>query len=803
MTRTIRSRDKRADTAEVKEKLRLTDMDCADCAVSIERSLESMPGVKSAKVSFGASTAEVSYDPAQVEREAIISRIEDLGYGVEERRPGGEPLEFLIEGMDCADCAVTVEKAVARLPGVESASVDFGSGRMSVVPSGEAGAHTTQAIERMVSEAGYRAIPTRKRALAKQQPFWRRERRVITTGVGAVAALLAVILWVLQAPAWAVNGLFAVAMVVSGLGFARAGLLALRTGRADMNLLMTVAAVGAAALGDWAEAATVVLLFAFGGTLQAYTLERTRAAIRALMDLSPNTALVRREVVRDGTPVTLQVRVPVEEVRPGEIVLVGPGERVPVDGVVLAGSSSVDQSPITGESVPVDVGPGSEVFAGTINGSGAFTMRTVRAANDTTLAHIIHLVEEAQAQRAPSQQFIDRFAAVYTPLVIAGAGLIAVGPPLLMGEPFDVWFYRALVLLVVACPCALVISTPVSIVAAIGAATRHGVLIKGGATLEALGRVKAVAFDKTGTVTLGRPRVVTVEALQGDPQQLLALAAAVEARSEHPLARAVVHAARERLNGAKPPEARNFMALPGMGAYAEIGGQTVSVGNFRLFREKNIPLDGVVPILDELQAKGSTAVLVGTQDRVLGVIGLADQPRPDAREAISKLRRAGVERVVLITGDNPRTAAAIAQQVGVDEYRAELLPAEKVAVVEELARRYGQAAMVGDGVNDAPALAKADVGIAMGVAGTDVALEVADVALMSDDLLKLGYAVSLSRKTVDIIKFNIGLSLVTKALALALASVGALPLWGAIMADMGVSLLVTLNGMRLLAYRGE
>jgi Cd2+/Zn2+-exporting ATPase len=723
--------------------------------------------------------------------------ISGMGYPVEAARQPNVT-QFVLEGMDCGDCALTVEKAVAGLPGVQSASVNFGSARLSVVASPGSGADLQSAVEHKVSEAGYRATPVQRRGQADASSFWRRERRVLTTAIGAASALLAFILSLVGVSPLAVNSLFAVTLVVSGLGFARAGLLALRNGRADMNVLMTVAAIGAAALGDWAEAATVVLLFAFGGTLQAYTLEKTRGAIRSLMDLSPNTALVRRTSTDGDAP--RDIRLPVEEVLPGETVLVGPGERVPLDGEIVSGMTSIDQSAITGESVPVDAEPGSEVYAGTINGPGAFAMRTLRASDDTTLARIIHMVEDAQARRAPSQQFVDRFSAIYTPVVIAGAALVALVPPLLLAQPFAPWFYRALVLLVVACPCALVISTPVSIVAAIGAATRRGVLIKGGATLETLGRVRAIAFDKTGTLTEGRPQVVSVHAQSGDPGALLKLAASVEARSEHPLARAVVHAARDLRNGSHAPEARNTLSLPGLGAQAEVDGQIIYVGNARLANERGISLNDATDALQELQARGNTAVLVGSQEGVLGVIALADRPRPGAKAAIEKLRRAGISRVTMLTGDNPRTAQAIAQEVGVDDFQAELLPAEKVAAVRCLAQQHGSVAMVGDGVNDAPALAAADVGIAMGVAGTDAALEVADIALMSDDLSRLSYAVLLSRETLRVIKTNIAVSLAAKAVALALASVGALPLWGAILADMGVSLLVTLNGMRLLGY---
>ena len=716
-------------------------------------------------------------------------------------------LDFIVEGMDCGDCARTIERAVSRLPGVRDASVNFGTARLSVYETAAATAQPglEASIERTVSEAGYRATPARRRDGEIYLPFWRRERRVLTTAFGTASALLAFVLSLMGVHPWVVNGLFAVTLLVSGYGFARGGLLAARSGRADMYLLMTVAAVGAAALGDWGEAATVVVLFAFGGTLQAFTLEKTRGAISSLMELTPATALVRRADCSSGLPIMREMRLSVEEVQPGEIIIVGPGERLPLDGIIVEGMSLVDQAPITGESVPVEVQPGAEVFAGTINGPGTLTLRTLHASNDTTLAHIIHMVEDAEGRRAPSQQLVDRFSAVYTPLVIVGALLVAVVPPLLFAQTFADWFYRALVLLVIACPCALVISTPVSIVAAIGAATRRGVLVKGGSTLEALGNVRAIAFDKTGTLTEGRPRVALVHAITGDEAGLLLLAAAVETRSEHPLARAILHAARKPGNGNgkdhQLPEAVNLKSLPGLGAQADVDGQAVFVGNPRLFEEQGITLDGVTPLLDALYSRGQTAVLVGSQSGMRGVIGLADVPRAQASGAIASLRRAGLSNVSMLTGDNARTAAVIAQQVGVDDFYADLLPSDKVEAVKRLAAKYGSVAMVGDGVNDAPALAVANVGIAMGVAGTDAALEVADVALMSDDLSRLEYAVLLSRETVRIIKQNIGVSLGVKALALALASAGSLPLWGAILADMGVSLLVTLNGMRLLRYR--
>ncbi|MEO5951009.1 MAG: cation-translocating P-type ATPase, partial [Chloroflexia bacterium] len=659
--------------------------------------------------------------------------------------------------------------------------------------------------ERKVSEAGYRATPLRERAALALVPFWRRERRVVTTLVGTVFALIGFVLSFTVLPSWVANSFYGVTIVLSGFGFARAGLLALRALRADMNLLMTIAVLGAVGIGDWGEAATVVLLFAFGGTLQSYTLERTRSSIRSLMDLSPTTALVRRVDKSRGLPMVQEIRLPVEDVAEGEMLIVGPGEKLPLDGVVVSGISSIDQSSITGESVPVDVVEGAEIFAGTINGSGVLQVRVTHTSGDTALARIIGLVEEAQANRAPSQQLVDRFSAVYTPIVLVGAIMLAAVPPLLFAQPFADWFYRALVLLVVACPCALVISTPVSIVAAIGAATKRGILIKGGAALEALGKTNIVAFDKTGTLTQGRPQVVGVYPLDGDADRLLLMVAAVESRSEHPLARAILHTARDAKARTASREliAEGFASMPGMGAHAVVDGQDLFVGNVRLFREKGIALDAVLPTLDKMESEGKTAVLVGTQAGMLGVIALADTPRPEAVSAIQTLRASGIKHIAMLTGDNTRTAQAVASTLGIDTVRAELLPSEKVDAIRSLRREFGHIAMLGDGVNDAPALATADVGIAMGVAGTDAALEVADVALMSDNLSRLDYAILLSRKAVSVIRQNITISLAVKVFALLFAAFGTLPLWGAILADTGVSLLVTLNGMTLLAYRGR
>ena len=568
-----------------------------------------------------------------------------------------------------------------------------------------------------------------------------------------------------------------------------------------MNVLMTVSAVGAALLGEWGEGAAVVVLFALGGALQARTLERTRGAIRGLMALSPATA---SRVERSGT----ENRVPVELLAVGDLVRVRPGERIPADGVVVEGTSAVDQSPITGESMPADKAPGDDCFAGTVNGPGALLLRVTHAAADSTLARVIHLVEEAQGSKAPAQLSVDRFAAFYTPAVIAGAVLLALGGSLLTGD-WHTWVYRALTLLVIACPCALVISTPVSIVSAIGAASKRGILVKGGAALEAAGKAKVVAIDKTGTLTIGRPEVIAVSLLPGAPldeRSLLTLAAAVEAQSEHPLARAIAWRARE--DELAFPTAERFTALPGKGATATVEGRDVAVGSIRLARELGLAGTEEEPSpmtieMTRMAAEGATPLFVaaaerpGGTPRPLGVIAVADRLRPHAADAVRRMREAGIEHVAVLTGDSHATGEAIARACGADSVLAELLPEDKAAAIRDLRERYGPVVMVGDGVNDAPALATADVGIAMGAAGTDVALETADIALMGDDLNGVAEALSLSRRTTRVIQQNIAVSLLTKGVALVLAAFGFVNLWIAVAADMGTSLAVTLNGMRL------
>jgi Cd2+/Zn2+-exporting ATPase len=566
--------------------------------------------------------------------------------------------------------------------------------------------------------------------------------------------------------------------------------LAARRLRPDMNLLMMIAVLGAVAIGEWFEAATVSFLFAVSLALESWSVGRARRAVAALMTLAPPTARRRRT---DGG----EQEIPPSEVSVGDVFVVKPGERIPLDGRVVAGSSGVNQAPITGESLPVAKTTGDAVFAGSINGDGALDIECTRPAGDTTLAHIVRMVGEAQSRRAPSEQWVERFARVYTPAVMALALLTLLAPPLLLGGAWSDWLYRALVLLVIGCPCALVISTPVSVVAALAAAAHQGVLVKGGLYVEIAGRLKAIALDKTGTLTEGQPRVVDVIPMGGhDEVGLLGIVAALESRSEHPLAKAILAYAGER--GIAPEPAEEFRTLQGKGASARIGGHAYWLGSHRYLEERGEETPDVHVRLAAMAGAGRTVVVVGDESHVCGLIAVADRVRPAAAAAVQAMRRQGIEHIAMLTGDNRDTAKAIARETGVDEIHAELLPAEKVRVVEDLVSRYATVAMIGDGVNDAPAMAQATLGIAMGAAGSDAAIETADVALMSDDLSKVSWLIGHSRRALSVIRQNIALSLSVKALFVVLTFAGHASLWAAIAADMGASLLVIANGLRLL-----
>jgi Zn2+/Cd2+-exporting ATPase len=694
---------------------------------------------------------------------------------------------FKIEGMDCHEEVAILERKLKPLSGLEALHADILGQRLNI--KYDAAKLSASAIAEAVAQTGMRAWLEHEKPAGTAPSAATRRLFVVLSGVlvGVGMALefahldhrLAVAAYVL-------------AIASGGAYSIRRALHAARSLALDINVLMLVAVVGAMILGEWSEGAAVVFLFALAQLLEARAMERARGAIRALMDLTPAEALVRDAVTGAFT------RVPVDGLAVGDVVVVKPGEKIPLDGRVAAGESYVNQAPVTGESLPAEKRAGDEVYAGTINGRGALDVRVTRLRGDSTLARIIDMVERAQAQRAPSQTFVERFARIYTPAILVCALAVAFVPPLAFAASWSDWIYRALVLLVISCPCALVISTPVSIVSALSAAARKGVLIKGGAHLERLAGVRVVAFDKTGTLTKGDLRVEHVSSLNGAvPARILQLAASLETRSEHPIGTAIVRHAREQAIALSA--VAEFQALPGLGAEAIVDGTRVVIGNHRLFDERGACSADLHARIEAaaLEARGQTLVIVGA-DGPIGTIGVSDRPRESAPEAIKMLREHGVTHVALLTGDHESAARALGEAVGVDEVRAALLPADKVRAVEELRRRYGSIAMVGDGINDAPALAAADVGIAMGVAGSDAALETADVALMADELLKIPYALRLSRATLRNVRANIAFSIALKAAFLVMAVMGVATLWMAVVADMGASLIVIANALRLL-----
>ncbi len=762
---------------------------------------------------------------------------------------------FIIQGMDCAGCAKTLERGVAQLKGVQSCEIHFTTERLRV----QGDVEREQIVQR-VRELGYDVVEPVSDSAAPSTPeqeprkapnflsfMWQRNETRLAL-LGAILILPGLIFGeILGMHLWWVDLLALAALLVAGWPIARSAWRALSVSRElNINVLMTIAAIGAVAIGATVEAGMVMVLFAIGEALEGYTSARARHAIRSLMEVAPATA-IRLKPQAEQTSCSCacscehdhehehehshthghshslnEERVAISALQIGDIILVRPGERLPMDGLVHAGFSSVNQAPITGESRLIEKRAGDEVFAGSINGEGSIEIEITRLAADNTINRMIRMVEEAQERRAPVQRFVDQFAKYYTPAVVVIALLVATIPPLLFGQPFlnpspdsFGWLYRALALLVVACPCALVISTPVSVISALSAAARNGVLIKGGAFLEALAKVKAVAFDKTGTLTKGQPSVVEVRSTncKGSNGQascpacddLLALAYAVERRSEHPLAYAIAQAASSRGLVARYAPAEQVTALTGRGVSGLVAGSDVLVGSHSYF-------DAAIAH-DEQQCRaahadamaGYTPVLVSVAGSYRGTITLADTVRPSAQEAIAQLKQTGIDNIAMLTGDQRATAHKIAEPLGVTDIRADLLPADKVSAVEALQQQYGPLAMIGDGINDTPALASASVGIAIDAAngGTNQAMETADITLMSDDLRKIPFAIRLSKVAMNTVKTNVIFSIAIKLLFLVLVLAGYGTLWMAVFADVGTSVLVTLNGMRLLRFRDQ
>lgn len=720
-------------------------------------------------------------------------------------------MAFRIRGMDCVEEVGILKRELGPLVGGEDRlSFDILKARMTV--SAPPAAISEGDIVKVVEQTGMGAQVWKEGSEgAEPVGIWQRWGRTLLTAVSGLGTLAGFATHALiagelteavgsegaglaHAVPLAARVLYGIAILAGVWTVIPKAWFALRRFRPDMNLLMVVAVLGAVAIGEWFEGATVAFLFALSLALESWSVGRARRAVAGLMDLAPQMARVR-------LPDNSEQEVPAEQVEVGTVFVVKPGERMPLDGRVVSGTSAVNQAPITGESVPVDKVDGDDVFAGTINGDGALEVQSTKRAEDSTLAHIIRMVEEAQSRRAPSEQWVDRFAKVYTPAVMAIALAVLVVPPLLFGGSWDSWIYRALVLLVIACPCALVISTPVSIVAALAAAAHNGVLVKGGLFIEIPARLRAVALDKTGTLTWGRPAVVEVVPLAGhDERELLRRVGALEARSEHPLARAILAYTKDR--GIIVIPAEDFQILQGKGATGRFEGREYWLGSHRYLEERGQETPDVHDRLEAMSQAGRTAVVVGTGEHVCGLIAVADEVRPESKNAVQALRDAGIESVVMLTGDNRGTAEAVGRETGIDQVRAELLPVEKVAAIDQLVARYGQVAMIGDGVNDAPAMARSTISVAMGAAGSDAAIETADVALMSDDLAKLPWLIQHSRRTLHVIRQNITFSLLVKAVFVILTFTGFASIWAAIAADMGASLLVIFNGLRLLRARG-
>ncbi len=704
-------------------------------------------------------------------------------------------MELKIHGMDCAEEVSLIKRELVPLLGVdERLGFDLLNARLTVDLDGVdvTAGDVMAAIERTGLEA-----ETWENAgqSSDEQSFWASHQRAIMTTISGVFGGIGLVIHLL-------SGGFDDSVATPAIACYLVGILAglylvlpkawrsLITLRPDMNLLMSIAVVGAIAVGEWFEGAAVAFLFSLSLLLESWSIGRARRAIASLMDLTPPVAHLRDESgeVRD---------VPPAEVPIGSTLVVRPGEKIPLDGEVVVGNSDVNQAPITGESVPVEKQVGNELFAGTINGDGLLEMRSTKAAEDTTLARIIQMVGDAGSKRAPSEKWVEKFAAIYTPVVMAVALLMLLIPTLLLGQPWSVWIYRSLVLLVIACPCALVISTPVSVVAALAAAARQGVLVKGGVFIELPGKLVAIAMDKTGTLTKGAPEVIDVVPMNGhDEEELLRRAGALELNSNHPLARAIVDETKKR--GMAMPPAESFETIQGKGATGVIDGKTYWLGSHRYLEQRGQETPEVHRQLEAMQDAGRTVVVVGNDEHVCGFITLADAIREETRDAIKALHEVGIKQIVMLTGDNAGTAKAIGKEAGIDEVHAELLPEDKVTAVEDLVSRYEHVAMIGDGVNDAPALARASLGLAMGAAGSDAAIETADIALMSDDLSKLPWLIMHSRRTLSVIRQNIWFSLALKALFVVLTLMGVASLWAAIAADMGASLLVIANGLRLL-----
>ncbi|MDK9863097.1 heavy metal translocating P-type ATPase [Staphylococcus equorum] len=712
-----------------------------------------------------------------------------------------ESSTYRVQGFSCANCAGKFENNVKKLPNVHDASVNFGASQISV--QGEV---SIEELEKAGAFENLKVIPkttTRTTSDSKDEqeeniPFYKKHSILIYSALFMSLGFISMF----------INGneniitalLFITSMIVGGASMITTGLKNLIQLEFDMRTLMTIAVIGGVIIGEWAEVSVVVILFSISESLERFSMDRARASITSLMDVAPNKALIKRD--------NQEMTVHVDDIVVGDVMIVKPGQKIAMDGIIIDGYSSINQAAITGESVPVEKYKDDDVYAGTLNEEGFLEVKITKRVEDTTISKIIHLVEEAQAERAPSQAFVDKFAKYYTPVIIMSAAMVALLPPLFFEASWDKWVYQGLAVLVVGCPCALVISTPIAIVSAIGNAAKKGVLVKGGIYLEEIGALKAIAFDKTGTLTRGVPVVTDFKVINNrvDEREIMSIITALEYRSQHTLASAIMSKANAEHISYSDLIVEDFSSITGKGIKGRIDGRMTYVGNSKMFSElltANNSENKLRNLISSLQEQGKTVMLAGTDKGVEAIIAVADEVRETSQQALHKLHQVSIENTVMLTGDNQNTAGAIGNQVGVTDIKAELLPEDKLKVIKQLKSKYKRVAMVGDGVNDAPALAASTVGVAMGGASTDVALETADVVLMADDLNKLPFTIKLSRKTLNIIKANITFAIIIKIIALLLVIPGWLTLWIAILSDMGATLLVALNGMRLMRVKED
>ncbi|MED4632835.1 heavy metal translocating P-type ATPase [Peribacillus frigoritolerans] len=772
-----------SSASEGKVVYRVHGMDCPACAVTIEKGLSALNGIRDVTVNYSTAKLQVVGDSGSFDQ--IENHVQNLGYTLESVEQNQNMRTYNVEGMDCGSCAKSIENHLNTLPSVRNVSVNFSTGKMKIEHD-----NSVEDIVSEVAKIGYKSSLVSRNSKPTQTSTHKDGKGLITLS-GILIALGFIGSYNDVLPLMS-NILYAIAILLSGYKPVKSAYYALKSRSLDMNVLMSAAAIGAALIGEWLEGATVVWLFAVGIALQNRSIEKTRNSIRNLMDLAPPEAWVLT-----GSEL---VRKPVEEISIGQVIVVKPGDKIPLDGEIIQGISSINQAPITGESIPVDKEIGDTVYAGTINESGSLEIKVTKLVADTTISKIIHLVEEAQEQKAPTQAFVDKFATIYTPIVFVLALVVMVLPPILGLGTWGEWFYKGLELLVVACPCALVISTPVAIVSAIGNAAKNGVLIKGGTFLETAGSINAIAFDKTGTLTEGKPKVSEIKALGTSDDELLSVALTLEDYSTHPIAKTIVNYTKDK--GIQSKNGQLFKSIVGKGVQATIDGVIHYAGNLKLFEEMNATLGNVKTTVEEFQRQGKTVVIIGTEQKIMGIIAVSDIIRKTTVTALNGLKQIGINQTVMLTGDNEGTAKMIASEAPIDRYIAELMPEDKVSSIKQLQNEGYKVAMVGDGINDAPALATADLGIAMGGAGTDTAMETADIVLMADNLEKLPHTIKLSRKALQIIKQNIWFSLIVKFIALALIFPGWLTLWIAVLSDTGAAIIVILNALRLLKVKG-